>query len=73
MKKYVLEFIVPGITIVEKTIVAGSVNVVGDQYEFLDEKGKLIIGLPTKNVKIKSINKSWNSYTKENKTDDTKK
>lgn len=73
MKTYVLEFIVPGITLVEKTIVAGSVNVVGDQYEFLDEKGNLIIGLPIKNVKIKTITKSWSSYTEKSKTDDTKK
>ena len=71
MKTYVLEFIVPGITVVNKTIVAGSVKVVGDQYEFLDEKGNLIIGLPIKNVKIKTITKSWSSYTKENKTEDT--
>jgi len=55
MKKYVLEFIVPGITVVNKTIVADSVKVVDDRYEFLDEKGKLIIGLPIKNVKIKTI------------------
>lgn len=64
---------VPGITIVEKTIVAGSVKVVDDQYEFLDEKGNLIIGLPIKNVKIKTITKSWSSYTEKRKTDDTKK
>lgn len=55
MKKYVLEFIVPGITVVNKTIVADSLKVVDDRYEFLDEKGKLIIGLPIKNVKIKTI------------------
>ena len=73
MKTYVLEFIVPGITIVEKTIVAGSVKVVNDQYEFLDEKGNLIIGLPIKNVKIKTITKSWSSYTEKSKTDDTNK
>ena len=73
MKTYVLEFIVPGITIVEKTIVAGSVKVVDDQYEFLDEKGNLIIGLPIKNVKIKTITKSWSSYTEKSKTDDTNK
>lgn len=73
MKTYVLEFIVPGITIVEKTIVAGSVKVVDDQYEFLDEKGDLIIGLPIKNVKIKTITKSWSSYTEKSKTDDTNK
>jgi hypothetical protein len=71
VKSYVLEFIVPGITVVNKTIVAGSVKVVDDQYEFLDEKGNLIIGLPIKNVKIKNITKSWSSYTKENKTEDT--
>ncbi len=62
---------VPGITVVNKTIVAGSVKVVGDQYEFLDEKGKLIIGLPIKNVKIKTITKSWRSYTDEKRTEDT--
>lgn len=62
---------VPGITIVEKTIVAGSVKVVDDQYEFLDEKGNLIIGLPIKNVKIKTITKSWRSYTDEKRTEDT--
>lgn len=62
---------VPGITIVEKTIVAGSVKVVDDQYEFLDEKGNLIIGLPIKNVKIKTITKSWRSYTNEKRTEDT--
>lgn len=73
MKTYVLEFIVPGITIVEKTIVAGSIKVVDDQYEFLDEKGNLIIGLPIKNVKIKTITKSWSSYTEKSKTDDTNK
>lgn len=71
MKTYVLEFVVPGITIVEKTIVAGSVKVVDDQYEFLDEKGNLIIGLPIKNVKIKTITKSWRSYTDEKRTEDT--
>lgn len=70
MKTYVLEFVVPGITIVEKTIVAGSVKVVDDQYEFLDEKGNLIIGLPIKNVKIKTITKSWRSYTDEKRTED---
>lgn len=73
MKTYVLEFIVPGITLVEKTIVAGSVKIVGDQYEFLDEKGDLIIGLPIKNVKIKTITKSWSSYTEKRKTDGTNK
>lgn len=73
MKTYVLEFIVPGITVVNKTIVAGSLKVVDDQYEFLDEKGNLIIGLPIKNVKIKTISKSWKNYTEKIKAEDIKK
>lgn len=71
MKTYLLEFVVPGITVLNKSVVAGSVEVNGDNYDFLDEKGKVIISLPTKNVKIINITKSWNSYSRKRKTDDT--
>jgi hypothetical protein len=73
MKTYTIEVVMPNIPKSIRQVVASSVKVVGDYFVFEDEKGNAIAHYSTKNTIIKTITKSWKSYTEKNETEDTKK
>jgi len=73
MKTYTIEIIMPNIPKTIRQVVASSVKLTGDYFVFQDENGDAIAHYSTKNTIIKTITKSWKSYTEKIKVEDIKK
>jgi len=73
MKTYTIEIIMPNIPKTIRQVVASSVKLTGDYFVFQDENGDVIAHYSTKNTIIKTITKSWKSYTEKIKVEDIKK
>jgi len=73
MKTYTIDVLMVNIPKITRHIVASSFVVIDDYFVFQDEKGEEVARYSTKNTAIKTITKSWKSYTAKKETEDTKK